>query len=179
MPLVAPGALWLNERMLEDQPSRTAYRVALRRAAHQIWDRPRVFDDPVALKIIGSVAAAEVAGKRPPGPSRYLRAFIVARSRFAEDHLAEAVASGVKQYVVLGAGLDTFACRNPFADVRVFEVDYPATQDWKRRRLEAAGITIPEALTFTPIDFAKDTLAAGLANAGFKANEPSFFRGLA
>ena len=104
MPLVAPGALWLNERMLEDQPSRTAYRVALRRAAHQIWARPRVFDDPVALKIIGSVAAAEVAGKRPPGPSRYLRAFIVARSRFAEDHLAEAVASGVKQYVVLGAG---------------------------------------------------------------------------
>jgi methyltransferase (TIGR00027 family) len=175
MPLVAPGALWLNERMLEDQPSRTAYRVALRRAAHQIWDQPRVFDDPVALKIIGSAAAAELAGKRPPGPSRYLRAFIVARSRFAEDHLAEAVASGVKQYVVLGAGLDTFACRNPFAGVRVFEVDYPATQAWKRRRLEAAGITIPEALTFTPVDFAKDTLAAGLANAGFKANEPSFF----
>jgi methyltransferase (TIGR00027 family) len=161
--------------MLEDQPSRTAHRVALRRAAHQIWDHPRVFDDPIALKIIGNAAAAELAGAKPPAPSRYLRAFVVARSRFAEDHMAQAVASGVKQYVVLGAGLDTFAYRNPFADVRVFEVDYPATQAWKRKLLEAAGIGIPATLTFAPVDFEKSTLAAGLANAGFRANEAAFF----
>src|ERR1700679_1691980 len=101
--------------MLEDKPSRTAYRVALRRAGHQLWDKPHVFDDPVALRIIGSKAAAELESE-PPDLSalRYLRAFLVARSRFAEDHLAAAVALGVKQYVVLGAGLDTFAYRNPF-----------------------------------------------------------------
>jgi len=161
--------------MHEDQPSRTAYRVALRRAAHQIWDHPRVFDDPIALKIIGNAAAAELAEKRPPSPSRYLRAFVVARSRFAEDHLAEAAAKGVKQYVVLGAGLDTFAYRNPFADVQVFEVDYPATQAWKRKLLGAAGIAMAETLTFAPVDFERDTLAAGLANAGFRANEAAFF----
>src|SRR5437762_3580660 len=116
--------------MLEDQPSKTAYRVALRRAAHQLWDDPRIFDDPVALKIIGRDGAAELANPGPLGsaPARSLRAFVAARSRFAEDHLAQAVAGGVKQYVVLGAGLDTFAYRNPFPDLRVFEVDYPATQ---------------------------------------------------
>jgi|SRR5215831_12953414 len=161
--------------MREDQPSKTAYRVALRRAAHQIWDHPKVLDDPIALKIIGHAAAAELTENRPLGSSRYLRAFVVARSRFAEDHLAEAVAKGVRQYVVLGAGLDTFAYRNPFADVRVFEVDYPATQAWKRGLLAAAAIAIPATLTFTPVDFEKDTLAAGLAKAGFQAHEPAFF----
>jgi methyltransferase (TIGR00027 family) len=134
-----------------------------------------VFDDPIALKIIGNAAAAELSGAKPPAPSRYLRGFVVARSRFAEDHLEEAAAKGVRQYVVLGAGLDTFAYRNPYADVRVFEVDYPATQAWKRWLLEAAGVAIPETLTFAPVDFERDTLAAGLANAGFRANEPTFF----
>jgi methyltransferase (TIGR00027 family) len=166
----------LNERMIEDQPSHTAQRAALRRAAHQLWDDPRIFDDPVALKIIGRDGAAELADVRPSdsAPSRSLRAFVAARSRFAEDHL-EAVARGVKQYVVLGAGLDTFAYRNPFPDVQVFEVDYPATQAWKRKRLDAAGIDVPARLTFAPVDFEKDTLAAGLAHAGFQASEPAFF----
>jgi methyltransferase (TIGR00027 family) len=162
--------------MIEDKPSRTAHRVALRRAGHQLWDKPRVFDDPVALKIIGRKAAAELENE-PPDLSafRHLRAFLVARSRFAEDHLAASVALGVKQYVVLGAGLDTFAYRNPFSDLQVFEVDFPATQVWKRGLLEAEGIAIPATLTFAPVDFERDTLAAGLANAGFKANEPAFF----
>jgi methyltransferase (TIGR00027 family) len=163
--------------MLEDKPSRTAYRVALRRAAHQIWDNPLVFEDPVALRIIGKNAAAELSGSRAStsGPSSYLRAFLVARSCFAEEHLVMAVKRGVKQYVVLGAGLDTFAYRNPFEKLQVFEVDYPATQAWKRKLLEAEGITIPATLTFAPVDFEKDTLAAGLAHAGFKVDEPAFF----
>jgi len=99
----------------------------------------------------------------------------VARSRFAEDHLAQAVTRGVRQYVVLGAGLDTFAYRNPFSHMQVFEVDFPATQEWKRERLEAASIAIPTTLTFAPVDFEKDTLADGLLSAGFKASEPAFF----
>jgi methyltransferase (TIGR00027 family) len=163
--------------MLEDQPSRTAHRVALRRATHQLWDNPKVFDDPIALKIIPADASAELAGSRPSesAPARFLRAFMVARSRFAEDHLAEAVARGVKQYVVLGAGLDTFAYRNPFPELQVFEVDYPATQAWKRQRLQMASIPIPSMLTFAPVDFEKDTLHAGLSQAGFKTDQPAFF----
>jgi len=124
--------------MIEAQPSKTALRVALRRAAHQVHDaRPLVFDDPLAVKILGPEFAEEIkrtpaAEKRPF--SAALRAFMVCRARFAEDVLAEGVRPSspntprVRQYVVLGAGLDTFAYRNPFAEVRVFEVDHPATQ---------------------------------------------------
>src|ERR1700744_3750560 len=139
--------------MIEGKPSGTAFRVALRRAAHQIWDNPRVFDDPLALRIIDKNAAAEISGSRESSsaPSSYLRAFLVARSRFAEDHLAAEVARGIKQYVVLGAGLDTFAYRSTFPDLQVFEVDYPATQAWKRKLLDATGIAIPTSLTFAPI----------------------------
>ena len=163
--------------MLTDQPSRTAQRVAVRRVTHQIWDHPRVFDDPLALRIIGPEKAAEVAPAKPGETAfdRHLRAFIVARSRYAEDQLAEAVARGTTQYVVLGAGLDTFAYRNPFPDLRIFEVDHPATQAWKRRLLAAVGISIPASLTFVPVDFGKETLAHGLERAGFCAGQPAFF----
>src|SRR6266849_5379284 len=112
--------------MIQDKPSRTAHRVALRRAVHQLIDQPKVFDDPVALKIIGEDAAAELqaTGGSDSIPTGSLRAFLVARSRLAEDHLAQAVARGGRQYVVLGAGLDTFAYRNPYSHVQVFEVDF-------------------------------------------------------
>lgn len=163
--------------MIKDQPSRTAHRVSLRRAAHQLWDSPRVFEDPLALKIISPEEAAELARPRQadPAPARYLRAFLVARSRYAEDQLAESVARGVNQYVVLGAGMDTFACRNPFAGLRVFEVDHPATQAWKRTRLKLGDISVPASLTFAPVDFEEETLAHGLEHAGFSAGQPAFF----
>lgn len=163
--------------MLEDQPSRTAERVALRRAAHQLWDNPRVLDDPVALKIIGPEEATRLRQSRPADPplDRYLRAFLAARSRYAEDQLARAVSRGAKQYVILGAGLDTFAYRSPFPDVRVFEVDHPATQAWKRERLKPAGIALPASVTFVPVDFERETLAHGLEQAGFVATQPAFF----
>jgi len=163
--------------MIEDRPSRTAQRVGMRRAIHQIWDDPRVLDDPLAVKIIGHDAAAEVSGARPSDslPSLFLRAFLVARSRYAEDQLARAVDHGVKQYVILGAGLDTFAYRSPFAEVRVFEVDHPATQAWKRGRLEEVGISVPASLTFAPLDFEKDTLSEGMTRSGFKREEAAFF----
>jgi methyltransferase (TIGR00027 family) len=131
--------------MREDRPSLTAYRVALSRAAHQLFDDPRVLDDPLALRIIGTQGAEELRSNRhrcAATPGRYLRAFVVARSRLAEDLLADAVQRGVRQYVVLGAGLDTFAYRNPYpvSLLEVFEVDHPATQAWKRRLLAAAGL---------------------------------------
>ena len=100
---------------------------------------------------------------------------MAARSRFAEDELAALVQQGVRQYVVLGAGLDTFAYRNPFAELRVFEVDFPATQQWKRTVLADAGITIPANVNFVPLDFEHHTLAEGLAEAGLEMKQPAFF----
>ncbi len=164
--------------MREGRPSATAQRVAERRAAHQLFDRPIVFEDPLAIRIVGSEAAAALPGSRAASnspPLRGLRAFVAVRSRFAEDELARAVARGVRQYVVLGAGLDTFAYRNPHADLRVFEVDHPATQEWKRGRLSAAEIPIPSTLTYVPVDFEHQKFAEELARAGFARQQPAFF----
>ena len=164
--------------MHEAQPSRTALRVALRRAAHQIHDAlPLVFEDPLAVRILGPGHREEV--KRTPDSlkrpfSAALRAFMVARARLAEDTLAHAIAANrTEQYLVLGAGLDTFAYRNPFAQVRVFEVDHPATQAWKRECLAAADITIPETMTFVPVDFERQSLSEELAAAGFDRTLPT------
>jgi methyltransferase (TIGR00027 family) len=109
-----------------------------------------------------------------------MRLFIAARSRFSEDTLTTGVARGVRQIVVLGAGLDTFSVRNPHAGqgVHVFEVDYPATQGWKRERLKQAGLAIPASLTFAPVDFERQSLAEGLMAAGFRADRPAFFQWL-
>jgi methyltransferase (TIGR00027 family) len=162
--------------MIQDQPSRTAYGVALRRAAHQLWDSPRVFDDPISLKIISPDEVAELSARPAEPPfARSVRAFVAMRSRYAEEQLAEAVARGIQQYVVLGAGLDTFAYRNAFAGLRVFEVDHPATQAWKRERLKSGEIFVPQSLAFVPVDFEKETLAHGLDHAGFRADQPAFF----
>ena len=165
-------------RMGEGRPSITAQRTATLRAEHQILDQPRILDDPLALRIIGTPAESLVRAD-PQRDERLatLRAFVALRSRYAEDELARAVQRGVRQYVILGAGLDTFAYRNPYpgSRLRVFEVDHPATQSWKRARLHETGITIPDSLTFAPIDFEKQTLADGLKRAGFKTDEPAFF----
>jgi len=134
----------------------------------------RIFHDPLALRILGSDAetVAREADERAGG----LRLFIAARARLAEDTLAAAIARGTRQLVVLGAGLDTYAYRAPLAGgLRVFEVDHPATQAWKRSLLEAAGIAIPRALTFAPIDFEREILGDVLRAAGFDATRPSFF----
>jgi methyltransferase (TIGR00027 family) len=163
--------------MQEGNFSRTAQRVAIRRAAHQLHDHPRVLDDPLALRIIGSEAATELRSnpKEHRAFARAFRAFMAARSRFAEDELACAVRQGVSQYVILGAGLDTFAYRNPHARLRVFEVDHPDTQTWKREQLQEANITIPSSLTFVPIDFERQTLESALKNAGLNSRVPAFF----
>jgi methyltransferase (TIGR00027 family) len=165
---------------VKDQPSRTAYRVALSRAAHQLLDRPPVLEDPVALAIVGERGVAEIRAaplRFEFRLARFLRAFLVARSRVAEEALVEAVRRGVRQYVVLGAGLDTFAYRNPYpaSQLRVFEVDHPATQAWKRRQLAAGSIALPDSLIFVSVDFESETLPQQLTRAGFRADEPAFF----
>lgn len=159
--------------MHENGASRTAIRVAARRAAHRILDRPPVFEDPLALAVVGAEAAAKAASETSPAS---LRAFLAARSRFAEDELARAVERGVRQYVVLGAGLDTLAYRNPHAalGLRVFEVDHPATQEWKRGRLRAAGIEIPGETVFVAVDFERQSLAEALPSAGFRLAAPAW-----
>jgi methyltransferase (TIGR00027 family) len=166
--------------MEANQPSRTAQGAALHRAAHQLVDAPPVFADPLALRIVGDEAAAELrAGRDRHAMVEFapLRAFIATRSRFTEDSLAEAYAQGVRQYAILGAGLDTFAyqrARN-FEGLSIFEIDHPATQGWKRERLALAAIAIPDSVTYAPVDFERDTLANGLARAGFDPAKPAFF----
>ena len=164
------------------RPSRTALRVAMRRAAHQLYDAPPlVLDDPIAVPILGPYAdeISRTPGRNPrhkPRPfSIALRAFLVARSRYAEDQLAHAVARGITQYVLLGAGLDTFAHRNPHPSLCVFEVDHPATQQWKRELLLAANLPAPANLTYAPVDFEHQSLPAQLHAAGFDSAAPSFF----
>src|ERR1700691_1610025 len=165
--------------MEEGKFSRTARRVAIRRAAHQLLDEPRVLDDPLALRIIGFDAERALRSdpKEHHAFSRAFRAFMAARSRYAEDELARAVERGVTQYVVLGAGLDTFAYRNPLrsAGLHVFEVDHPATQEWKRARLDDAGIAVPDDMTFAAVDFERQSLDDGLVKAGFDKQQPAFF----
>jgi methyltransferase (TIGR00027 family) len=165
--------------MEEARPSRTALRVALRRAAHQLYDaKPLVLDDPIAVPILGQEFLPEVhktITKLTKPFSTALRAFLVARSRYAEDTLSSAVTHGVTQYVLLGAGLDTFAYRNPYPNLRVFEVDHPATQQWKRELLATNSIQVPLNLTFVPVDFERQALPPQLVAAGFDSTIPTFF----
>jgi methyltransferase (TIGR00027 family) len=163
--------------MIEGRPSRTALRVATRRAAHQLFDEPKVLEDPLAVRIIGREVAGSISriADRLSPSARYMRAFMAVRARYAEDELALAVRRGASQFVILGAGLDTFAYRNPFANLRVFEVDHPATQEWKRQRLHAENIAIPDSVTYAPVDFNSQTLADGLRAANFQSDEPAFF----
>lgn len=162
---------------MQGGPSLTARNVAMLRAAHQLLEGGVIFRDPLAIAILGESAETIAREARERPEFQRLRLFTAARSRFAEDSLANAINRGVRQAVVLGAGLDTFGLRNPHADkgLRVFEVDHPATQQWKRECLDRANLGIPDGLSFAPVDFERQSLPEGLAAAGFKAGEPAFF----
>ena len=166
--------------MQTGQPSHTARGAAAYRAIHQTLDGGVIFSDPFAARILDDETRARLDETAADPSLRPWRLFIAARSRFSEDTLAACVARGVRQIVVLGAGLDTFSLRNPHAGqgVRVFEVDYPATQTWKRERLKQAGLAVPTSLTFAPVDFERQSLADGLKTAGFQADRPGFFQWL-
>jgi methyltransferase (TIGR00027 family) len=162
------------------QPSRTAQGAAVHRAVHQIVEGGFIFTDPFAVDILDENMRAELPEKADDPSHQPMRLFIAARSRFSEDTLAACVARGARQVVILGAGLDTFSLRNPHAGkgVRVFEVDYPATQAWKREHLQQAGLAVPSSLTFAPVDFERQSLAQGLMAAGFRADQPAYFQWL-
>jgi methyltransferase (TIGR00027 family) len=163
-------------------PSRTALVTAYARAYHQVADRPRIFTDPLAAPLLG-VTADELTESSTRTTDhlgavigdRARRLFFAARARFAEDSVAAAVATGTRQVVILGAGLDTFAYRNPYPDLHVFEVDHPTTQAWKRERLATAGIDHPETLTLVPVDFETQELAAELESTAFTRTDPAIF----
>jgi methyltransferase (TIGR00027 family) len=151
------------------------------RAAHQLIDaEPRIVDDPIAVRLVDEATRERIMAQRDALLSSSLlvpRAAVLLRTRYAEDLLAQAVARDVDQFVILGAGLDTFAFRQPaFARrLQIYEVDHPATQAWKRERLAAAGIMPPGNLRWAPIDFEQQPLPAGLQAAGFDASRPGFF----
>jgi methyltransferase (TIGR00027 family) len=158
------------------KPSQTALAAAFHRAAHQVLEQGRVFADPLALPILGLDAQTIVRKAGENSSGRRMRLFIAVRTRFAEDALAAAFESGVRQVVVLGAGLDTYAYRSPLRDrLRILEVDHPATQAWKRQLLRDAAIPLPSSFTFVPVDFERETLAERLAEAAFDQTRQTFF----
>lgn len=160
--------------------SRTALGVMWLRAAHLVLDgQPKLLDDHVALALLGPDAPRQIAERGDVWSAagmRALRSHVLLRSRFAEDRLASAVARGVRQLVVLGAGYDTFAYRQPAwaSPLRLFEVDHPASQAAKRDALRSAGVGQPANLTYVSVDFERQQLAAELASAGFDAFAPAF-----
>lgn len=163
--------------MEQRQPSQTALGAAGYRAAHQVVDGGAIFADPLAHGMLGAEADAIIAALTADPAQKAVRVFMAARSRFGEDALAAAMGRGVRQAVVLGAGLDTLGLRNPHASLglRVFEVDHPATQAWKLRRIAKAGLAVPPSLTFAAIDLEREDLARGLLAAGLEPDRPTFF----
>ena len=163
--------------MKPNEPSRTALIIARQRAAHQVLDHGSILYDPFAMKILREDEndVLQFANEHPLASIG--RLFTAARSRIAEDALSQAVERGIQQIVILGAGLDTFALRNPHGarQVRIYEVDHPATQAWKRQRLAEAQIALPPWLIFVPVDFERDDIGQKLAAAGFQQNSPAFF----
>jgi methyltransferase (TIGR00027 family) len=162
--------------MKHSEPSRTAFTAAAHRAVHQLIERGAIFSDPLAMRILGSHAEESLRQLSADPSTRRLRLFIAVRSRFCEDAVAAALAEGVRQVVVLGAGLDTYACRQPAIEgLRVFEVDHPATQVWKKECLAAASIAVPESMTFVSLDLTRGLPSQGLSAAGHDSRQRTFF----
>jgi len=167
--------------MSDRNASNTAFGTLFMRGVHQLLDaKPLILDDPAAPTLLGEDACRQIKDSRDHYQTleaRALRTHVVLRSRFTEDRLAEAVGRGITQYVILGAGFDTFAYRQPAwaKALKIFEVDQPATQTQKRLRLEQAGMALPPNLSFAGIDFEHESLRDGLLRNGVLLTEPSFF----
>src|SRR5262245_20970704 len=153
--------------MKPNEPSRTALMIARQRAAHQVLDHGAILCDPFAMKILRE-DETEVLRFATGHPLASIgRLFTAARSRIAEDALSGAVDRGIRQVVILGAGLDTFALRNPHGarQIQIYELDHPATQAWKRQRLVKAQLALPPWLILVPVDFERDDLGEMLVGA--------------
>jgi methyltransferase (TIGR00027 family) len=161
--------------MQQGQASVTALGAAGHRAAHQVLERGLVFADPLALPILGQEADGAIALAKERPERRGLRLFIAMRSRFAEDSARRAIDKGVRQILVLGAGLDTFAYRlEQTQDMRVFELDHPATQAEKRRRLAEAQIAEPQHVSYVAHDFESGSMTVALGAAGLDPDKSAF-----
>ncbi|KAB8141656.1 class I SAM-dependent methyltransferase [Chloroflexia bacterium SDU3-3] len=178
--MIAASVCEEHQTMTDRSFSKTAFGAAYIRAAHQKLDRPLILEDSV----IGPLLLA-MESRPSLDPSQVyqlpnwdaIRSRIALRSRYAEDRLAESLGRGVAQYVLLGAGLDTFAYRQPAwaTALRIFEVDQPATQQVKRGLLAKAGIALPPNLSFVQADFERQTLGEILGGQGVDAGLPTFF----
>jgi methyltransferase (TIGR00027 family) len=169
----------LSLQVGQTAPKPSAHLVATHRAMHQILDQPPVFEDPLALKILGmhqDSALHKNAAQHRSSFSSDIRTFLALRSRVAEECWAQAEQNGVRQYVILGAGLDTYAYRRAAgSDSRVFEVDLPLTQHWKRDCLKATGIEPTGAVCYVPTCFEQSKLENDLIAAGFRPDQPAFY----
>lgn len=157
-------------------PEHTAVRTALWRALHVLIDaRPHVFSDEIGAELV----AEENWTNRPdmdPGFSKSMRASVTGRARFVEDIVEEEITKGIDQYVILGAGLDTFALRRPelAREIQIFEVDQPGPQDWKKKRIIELGLKLPKSCSFVPVDFeVGQSWWNELIKAGFDKNKPA------
>ena len=167
--------------MSQRNASQTAFGTLYMRGVHQLLDaQPLILDDPVSIKILGPEAILRI--QNSPGhyrtpESQVLRSHVVLRSRYTEDCLRDAAARGITQYIILGAGFDTFAFRQPVwaRHLKIFEVDQPASQRWKTSKLDEAGLSIPSNVKFAGIDFEFESLRDGLTCSGVSADEPAFF----
>ncbi len=171
-----------NPSILPDRKtSRTALGTAYLRAAHQLLDAPpRILEDPLAVTLLGPEAGRRIraGAEHDQTPERRaLRAHVVLRSRFAEDCLEGSINRGVGQYVILGAGFDSFALRQPpwAKGLRIIEVDQPATQEMKRARIAEAGLVIPDNVAFAAVDFERESLRGGLQRNSVSLETPTFF----
>jgi methyltransferase (TIGR00027 family) len=180
MPRLRTGRTERAEALPEEQPATadsSAVRVALWRALHvQVDPLPHVLDDEIGLQLADPDDGWRSRPDMDPAGTSWFRAGIVARARFVEDLVAEQADHGVAQYVILGAGLDTFAQRKPeiASRLRVFEVDQPGPQAWKRRRLMELGLGVPEWLRLVPVDFeAGGSWSEELPAAGFDPGQPA------
>ncbi len=184
--------------MIESSPSRTALATSLMRALHSRRDPSPLLDDPWGDRLVPKSerdrfsqrilarmdSDARAAALRAPGSilddfllTNVAYAGVVIRSRYTEDALREAVNRGTRQYVLIGAGLDSFALRRPaFSEaLEIIEIDHPATQSFKIQRIKECGISLPQSVHFVAADLANEDLAAVLARSSFRKNEPAFF----
>jgi methyltransferase (TIGR00027 family) len=165
--------------MLPGQPSQTLLRSAISRGHHQLLDWPLILNDPVVLALVPeakqSNILAEMGDPSEPFPI-LLRALMAMRSRFAEDRLAQAAARGVVQYVIIGAGLDTFPWRQPkfAADLWIFAVDHPVSLGWVQQRLRERRLGRPANLVHVPADLERQALGEQLKACGFDPEVPTF-----
>jgi len=156
-------------------PSRTALATALMRAAHTRLDPHPLINDPWGDRLVPESARIEMSDEALLRSRAYPN--VITRTRYTEDALEAAVSQGIRQYVLIGAGFDSFALRRPAfsADLQIFEIDFPATQTLKIQRIKECGISLPESVHFIAADLSKESVAAALARSSFERDRLTFF----